>query len=107
MGLCESRFAPPYYPEDAVLQFYRRRTSDWGLYAQYAKMAVEEYKRRHNGKSPARIFATEEMFLEVSKLVHFDVKTSSHPEGRLFGIPVSLIGGKGKAIYLSDEEEYA
>lgn len=105
MGLYHNMFASPYYPADAVYRHPRPWRPEWGLDAQYAKMMVNEYKKRHNGKSPARIFLTEEMFLAVSNLVHFDVKTSSHLEGRLFGIPVSLIGGKEKDLYLSDEEE--
>lgn len=105
MGLYHNMFAFPFYPADIVYQYLRPWRLEWGLDAQYAKMTVDAYKRRHNGKSPARIFLTEEMFLAVSNLVHYDVKTSSHPEGRLFGIPVSIFAGKEKALYLSDEEE--
>ena len=104
MGLCNSRFAPPYYPADVVRGFYKCRPSGEGILGTLIQMKIEDYRARHCGKSPAKIFITIGMFLDISEQIHCDVMTSAQPESKLFGIPVSLIDGKGSQIYLSDEE---
>lgn len=92
------------YPADVVRGFFKGRPSGGGVLETLLKMKIEDYQSRHGGKSPARIFITVGMFLDISDQIHCDLMTSTQPESKLFGIPVSLIDGDGDQIYLSDEE---
>lgn len=68
--------------------------------------AIVEYEGRHNGKRPARIFVSEEMFEELVReareLVPFDQERRSIT---FYGVPVMRYGSTGTAeFYLSDKE---
>lgn len=93
------------YPADVVRGFHKCRPSGGGVLETLIKMKIEDYQSRHGGKSPAKIFITTGMFLDICEQLHFDVMTSTQPESKLYGIPVSLIDGEDAQIYLSDEEE--
>lgn len=106
MGMYEGRTVPfSLYPADVVERFFKGRPSGGGVLETLIKMKIEDYRSRHGGKSPARIFITVGMYLDISDQIHCDVMTSAKPESKLFGIPVYLIEGEGSQIYLSDEEE--
>lgn len=106
MGMYGSRIVPfSLYPADLVKQFYGKRNSGWGILETLLRMKIDSYKEKHSGKSPARIFVTVDMYLDIIDQVHCDVTASAKPESKLFGISVSLIDGEGAQIYLSDEEE--
>lgn len=69
-------------------------------------MAIVEYESRHNGKGPARIFVSEEMYAE---LVKEDVKVIRYrdekPCDKFCGVPLVRYGSTGTAeFYLSDKE---
>lgn len=105
MGLlCESVFAPPYYPADLVERIFRNSISGAKLVEQIPRIKIEEYRSKHGGKYPARIFITVGMLAELSNHLKCGVTENGMAESRLFGIPMSLIEGAGAQIYLSDEE---
>ena len=105
MGMYGGRTVPfSLYPADVVERFFKEKRFGGGVLETLIKMKIEDYRLRHSGKSPARIFITVGMFIDISEQIHCDVMTSANPESKLFGIPVSLIEGKDSRIYLSDEE---
>lgn len=66
---------------------------------------IDDYRRRHQGKYPAKMFITLYMLLDFIPLECYMSMTRSEKEGIiLFGVPASLFDGEGKQIYLSDEE---
>ena len=69
-------------------------------------MAIMEYKDRHQGRKPARVFVSEEMYAE---LVKEDVKVVRYrdekPCDKFCGVPLVRYGSTGAAeFYLSDKE---
>ena len=105
MGMYGGKTVPiSLYPADVVKGFFKGRPSGGGVLETLIRIKIEDYQSRHGGKSPARIFITVGMFVDISEQIHCDVMTRAQPESKLFGIPVSLIDGEGAQIYLSDEE---
>lgn len=95
-----SNTMPPYYPAELIHKMFHSTTE------QLVRIKIEDYKLRHNGKGPARIFVSDNMFLELVSCVRCNVQTTSTGEHTMFGIPVSIFNGNGTAsIYLSDEKE--
>lgn len=70
---------------------------------------IAEYRDRHRGRYPARIFVSTAAFIELVENAHTTVcNAMSHEVGgdKLFGVPVVYFGGDDPLeVYLSDEEE--
>lgn len=92
---------PPYYPAELVHEIFHDATE------QLVRTKLADYKSRHNGKGPARMFVSDRMFLELTSCIRCNVQSVSTGDHTMFGIPVSRFDGKGASpIYFSDEEDY-
>lgn len=72
-------------------------------------MKLAQYRNRHNGKPPARIFVSNMMLLELSRtsaLVRTDDMESMTERHKIFGIPACVFDSCDRTIYLSDEEAW-
>lgn len=87
----------PIYTSGAIMEYYRNMK----LSEQIVRWKIEDYRARHRGKSPARIFVSSNMFLEIAH----DVQVCVTGAEKLFGVPVSIFESNGECrIYLSEEE---
>lgn len=101
MRCSENSAVPPIYPAEMIERYYQR-----GLFEKIVRMKIEDYRTRHMGKYPARIFVSTSMFVKINEYMEFNVQACVLGGSKLFGIPVSIIQDDGGAgIYLSDEEE--
>lgn len=65
---------------------------------------LADYKARHGGKRPARIFMSHIMFMEVTRDIKCNYQAGYYGEHKLFGIRVSTFQSDDPLVYLSDEE---
>lgn len=98
----DERFIPPTYIAEFMHEFYNH-----GITEQLVRTKINEYKRRHNGKDPARIFVSDKMFQQLVSCVRCNVLSDTTGKHTMFGIPVSrFYDPDNSSIYLSDEEEW-
>ena len=71
----------------------------------YVAMKLAQYRNRHNGRMPARIFVSGQMLLELSRTSAVVCRGDVTPPHKIFGIPAKVFDGEGAELYLSDEEE--
>ena len=66
---------------------------------------IANYRERHHGRYPARIFASHAAFID---LIENAPNLIARKDGghKIFGVPIVYVGGSDPLeIYLSDEEE--
>ena len=81
---------------------YNEKLSPFAL----AVAKISMYQKKHGGKSPAKIFVSNGMLLDITKDIRCNHTVSISGEHTLLGIPVSVfIGDECPGFYLSDEEE--
>ena len=70
---------------------------------------IAEYRDRHRGRYPARIFVSAAAFIELVENAHTTVRNALSYEvggNKLFGVPMIYFSSDDPLeVYLSDEEE--
>lgn len=70
---------------------------------------IAEYRDRHRGRYPARVFVSTAAFINLVENEHTSIRTGVvHEDGedKLFGVPMIYFSGDDPLeVYLSDEEE--
>lgn len=69
------------------------------------RVAIASYQRKHNGRSPKRIFVSLEFRRELANSCGVLFHDDPTVRATFYGIPFYTYCGDGENFYLSDEEE--
>lgn len=106
MGILKNNMITPVYPADLVKQSVMGSKMSGSQMPGILGMMIVEYRNRHGGRAPAKIFLNKQAFYKIVGSGDANYQVRADLEIRVFGIPAGIFyGGEGPEIYLSDETE--